>query len=493
VLPGALIQEIRVAIDPWGAAQPLLGTPGMVLLESQQPGHPCSRFSFLAGRPFLRFRSYGSLCVVFNSGVRSLFYGNPWQVLGQLLARYEMPVQPDVPFPVGGAFGFWGFGLAPFSEPALRGLKDDNRELPDCDIGFHDSLLVFDHELGRVLIVASGLGADGSRTRARAMEQRDRWLRVLDHTPATMPPAAPVPLRMDSRPSSVSGTGGSREWFVRAVTRAREYIRQGDIYQVNLSRRLRGPTGVSSAGLYHRFRQMSPAPFAMYMEGGDWRLASHSPELFLRMSGLDMLTRPIKGTRPRAGAAEPDAAARRDLLTSEKERAELLMITDLMRNDLGRLCEYGSVQVPELRRLEPHGAVHQAVATICGRLRPDLDHVRALAGCFPGGSVTGAPKIRALELIDELEPVARGPYTGCGGYLGFNRESQVNLLIRTAIFERARVWFHTGAGIVADSCPEAEFAETEAKAAVFRRAAALCVGTSWPRIGECPPPTVTVK
>ena len=459
-------------MDPWAVARRLLGSPGLILLESQWRPRAYSRFSFLTAQPFLRFRSYGSRCLLTGGRETLSLYGNPWEVLDQLMARYEMPDQPDVPFPVGGCFGFWGYGLALFAESALRSLQPDDRELPDCDLGFYDSLVVFDHELGRTLVVTSGLGADGSRTRARALEQRSRWLRVLERVQGSPSPLeAPFPaLARSTLPDGRRNCG--REEFMRAVDRARQYIGRGEVYQVNLSRRVRGSVGVPPAGLYEEFRRASPAPFAMYMEGGDHCLVSHSPELFLRMNGPNVLTRPIKGTRARAASAEADHRARRELIENPKERAELLMITDLLRNDLGRLCEFGSVQVPELRRVEIHGAVHQAVASITGRLQPGINHVAALARCFPGGSVTGAPKIRAMQIIDELEPVARGPYTGCGGYLGFNRESQLNILIRTAVFAGGRVWFHTGAGIVADSCPEAEFAETEAKAAVFRAAMA---------------------
>ena len=200
---------------------------------------------------------------------------------------------------------------------------------------------------------------------------------------------------------------------------------------------------------------------------GDLQLASSSPELFLRLSGSHIQTRPIKGTRPRSSDPTRDAQLTCELQTSAKEMAELVMITDLLRNDLGRVCEYGSVQVPELVRLERYPQVQHLVSTVEGRLRPDVTHFAALASCFPGGSITGAPKIRAMDIIDQLEPVTRGPYTGCLGYLGFNRESQLNILIRTAVFRGGRAYFHAGAGIVADSSPEAEYEETLAKAAGF--------------------------
>jgi anthranilate/para-aminobenzoate synthase component I len=219
--------------------------------------------------------------------------------------------------------------------------------------------------------------------------------------------------------------------------------------------------------LFERLASVSPAPFAAFLDCGEFQLASSSPESFLRMSGGHIVTRPIKGTRPRGADADADARLSYELQSSEKERAELVMITDLLRNDLGRVCEFGSVQVPELMRLEKFPQVQHLVSTVEGRLRGDVTHFAAFASCFPGGSITGAPKIRAMEIIDELEPVTRGPYTGALGYLGFNRESQLSIAIRTAVCRDGRAFFHVGAGIVADSDPAAEFEETLAKGRGF--------------------------
>jgi para-aminobenzoate synthetase component 1 len=219
--------------------------------------------------------------------------------------------------------------------------------------------------------------------------------------------------------------------------------------------------------LFERLSEVSPAPFAAFLDCGDFHLASTSPELFLRLSGRHIVTRPIKGTRPRSADATRDAQLSYELQTSAKEMSELVMITDLLRNDLGRVCEFGSVQVPELVRLERYTHVQHLVSTIEGRLRSGVTHFAALASCFPGGSVTGAPKIRAMEIIDELEPLTRGPYTGALGYLGFNRESQLSIIIRTAIVKNGHACFNAGAGIVAESNPEAEYEETLAKARAF--------------------------
>ena len=274
----------------------------------------------------------------------------------------------------------------------------------------------------------------------------------------------------------------SRDDFLSAVERAQRYIRAGDIYQVNLSQRLVAQCRWSGSELFQRLSAVSPAPFSAFFECGDFQIASSSPEQFLRLSGSHIQTRPIKGTRPRAADPTRDAQLAYELQTSPKELAELVMITDLLRNDLGKVCEFGSVQTPELARLERFAQVQHLVSTVEGRLRKDVTHLAALAACFPGGSITGAPKFRAMEIIDELEPLARGPYCGCHGYLGFNRESQLSITIRTAICKDGLAHFNVGAGIVADSNPEAEYEETLAKAAGFLAALNLEMGAQPPRL-----------
>jgi aminodeoxychorismate synthase component I len=266
----------------------------------------------------------------------------------------------------------------------------------------------------------------------------------------------------------------SKADFIERVKCTQSYIRSGDIYQVNLAQRLSAVCPASCWDLFLQLRAASPAPFAAYLDCGEFQIASSSPELFLRMSGRHVLTRPIKGTRPRAADPTRDAQLSYELQTSAKEMAELVMITDLLRNDLGRVCEFGSVEVPELVRLERYPQVQHLVSTVEGRLRRQITHLGAFASCFPGGSITGAPKVRAMEIIDELEPTARGPYTGALGYLGFNRESQVSIIIRAAICRDSQAFFHVGAGIVADSVPEAEYEETLAKAKGFFAALHLC-------------------
>jgi para-aminobenzoate synthetase component I len=285
--------------------------------------------------------------------------------------------------------------------------------------------------------------------------------------PGTTCPPAPAP-RLQFEP------GISSSDFIRMVQRAQDYITAGDIYQVNLSYPWQAPwpQDANALALYLKLRAVSPAPHAAFMQLADTTVLSASPELFLRMQGSRIATRPIKGTRPRfTDDPARDTAAERELTASPKERAELLMITDLERNDLGQVCEFGSVAVPELWRVESFAQVFHLVSTVTGTLRPHIDHVDAFRACFPGGSITGAPKKRASEIITELEPHPRGLYTGAIGWFGFDGRSQWNIAIRTAVQKDDLITFHVGSGIVADSIPQHEYEETLHKAAGILAAA----------------------
>ena len=498
-----LIQEIATAQTPESLVEQLGATRGIVLLRSAGFDSAQARYSFVAAQPFLTFRSFGSRCEIAAAGRTDLQFGNPWHLLDALMARYELLDEIDLPFPLGGCFGYWGYDLKNFTEPKLPRRAVNDLELPDCHVGFYDSLAVFDHRLGKTCVVATGLSADGSRSEARAREQLEFWEACLTKNPHQTPTPELSPSGREREKGSRVGDGTSggqiaaaaptllplraervgvravvnsnitRAEFLSAVKRAQGYIRAGDIYQVNLSQRLAVPCEFPGWELFGRLLAISPAPFAAYFDCGDFQIASSSPEQFLHLSGSHITTRPIKGTRPRSPDATRDAQLAYELQTSPKELAELVMITDLLRNDLGRVCEFGSVQVPELAKLERFAQVQHLVSTVEGRLRTDVTHFAALASCFPGGSITGAPKFRAMEIIDELEPIARGPYTGCHGYLGFNRESQLSISIRTGIHQAGTAHFHIGAGIVADSVAELEYEETLAKAAGFLAALQL--------------------
>lgn len=461
-----LIFEVQTAHTPESLVAQWRGRPrNAVLLRGNGDS---SRYSFFGADPFLVFRSCGSRCEIATPPAASrVQFGNPWQVLDSIMSRFELLDEVDYPFPLGGCFGFWGYDLKNFTEPKLPRRALNDLELPDCHVGFYDSLVVFDHQLGKTFIVSTGLDADGSRDEKRASERFHDWERMLARPLDTPAHHAENDIRRTASESDIV-SNLSRQDFLNSVERARKYIQAGDIYQVNLSQRLAAPCAVSGWEFFQRLNAVSPAPFAAWLDCGDFQIASSSPEQFLRLSGSHIVTRPIKGTRPRHADPTRDAQLAYELQTSAKELSELVMITDLLRNDLGKICEFGSVQVPELAKLEKFAQVQHLVSTVEGRLRNGVTHFAALASCFPGGSITGAPKFRAMEIIDELEPISRGPYCGCHGYLGFNRESQLSITIRTAICLREKVYFNVGAGIVADSRPEAEYDETLAKAAGFQ-------------------------
>jgi len=466
-----LLQEVETNHTPESLVHGLRGEPGVMLLRSALFESAQARYSFVTARPFLTFRSFGSRCEVSNCPNPQ--FGNPWRLLDSLMSRFELLDELDLPFPLGGCFGYWGYDLKNFVEARLPRRAPQDLELPDCQVGFYDSLVVFDHRLAKAWIVSTGLNSDGTRSSQRASDQLQFWSDLLRKTDPTAAAGTRHRVLPGASPDGNLSSTLSREAFLEIVRQAKAYIRAGDIYQVNLAQRFAAAYRFSGWSLFQNLSAVSSAPFSAYLDCGEFEIISSSPELFLRLSGSQIQTRPIKGTRPRSSDPTRDAQLTYELQTSPKEMAELVMITDLLRNDLGKVCEFGSVQVPELVRLERYPQVQHLVSTVEGRLKAGTTHFDAFSSCFPGGSITGAPKIRAMEIIDELEPVARGPYTGVLGYLGFNRESQLSILIRSAICKEGMAYYYAGAGIVADSNPEAEYAETLAKAQGFFEALGL--------------------
>lgn len=409
----------------------------------------------------MTFRAHGTCITLEREGNVQQLEGNAWRALDELLAPLQLKDLPACEVPLGACIGSWGYELKHQLEPKLRRTATCDLNMPDCQAGFYDSLLVVDHFSDQTLVVSTGLQVDGNLNEARRAEMFAFWKGVL---------ASLVPMPSTSVPQGEAVSNMSAAEFQDRVRSAQRYIQHGEIYQVNLSHRLSADLRIDPVQFFTNLCAHSPAPFASYLDGGDFQIVSSSPELFLEMRGRSIRTRPIKGTRPRSPDPAADEQLGHELQASSKENAELVMITDLLRNDLGRCCDFGSVEVPELVRLERYAHVQHLVSTVHGRLRAGLSHLQALATCFPGGSITGAPKFRAMDIIEELEPVVRGPYTGALGYFGFNQQSQLSILIRTAACVRGRAYFHAGAGIVADSDPRAEYDETLAKAKGFMNA-----------------------
>jgi para-aminobenzoate synthetase component 1 len=381
----------------------------------------------------------------------------------------------------GGAAGLFGYDLCHHIERLPRPSRDEF-QTPDLAVGFYDWVLAFDHSQRRAWIISTGLPeTKPARREHRALRRLRAVQRRLgvtngaatpkerleqDHSLRVAAPTGHYPL--PSFPGVFSNF--DRTGYLAAVRRAIEYIHAGDCFQVNLSQRLLHRASLAPLELYQRLRSCNPAPFAGYFDLGDFAIASASPERFLRVTDGQVETRPIKGTRPRGSTPEEDARQRDELLRSAKDRAENVMIIDLLRNDLGRVCAYGSVHVAAVCRPESYRTVHHLVSEVVGRLRPGLGAIDLLRAAFPGGSVTGAPKVRAMEIIAELEPTARGPYCGSLGYVGFEGSMDTNILIRTFTVGRGWMQFPVGGGIVADSTPESEYEETLHKAAGLLRA-----------------------
>jgi para-aminobenzoate synthetase component 1 len=403
--------------------------------------------SILAARPRTIFRAKGRRIELLSAQGKEQFEADPFTALAEQIARHRTNSTR------GAAIGYFGYDLKNCIE-RLPAKASNDLGLPDCWFGFYDDLQVFE--------VGQGLG---------------------QAVPSLHAPTLYAP-RSDALRSTLR-SNFTRDSYCRTVLRAKEYIAAGDIYQVNLSQRFQCEVDTPPTELYSALRAANPAPYCAYLDIGEAQILSTSPECFLKMDGRNVITRPIKGTRPRGATAVEDERQMRELLASPKDNAELVMITDLERNDLGKVCEFGSVSVSELVRVETYATVHHLVSTVKGVLRPDVSHLDCVRACFPGGSITGAPKIRAMEIIDELEPHARGVYTGAIGFFGSNGVSHFNIAIRTAVYvgqasrlstgenwtggtpvlpAGGRLTFHAGGGIVADSEPEAEYAETLDKA-----------------------------
>jgi para-aminobenzoate synthetase component 1 len=437
--------------------------PGRFLLESG-PAGPAEvrRLTLLGAEPFMTLVTRGREAYVHDEGRTRVLEGDPFAILQSLLDGCSVDAPTDFPGLPGGAVGYFGYELGRQVE-RLPDTPPGDLGLPDLSVSFYDVVLVIDHETQSVQLAVGG--PDGRE--AEAMAKARRWGQLLKRQlPSHSDPLPPLPA--GSRPPVRSSL--TRAAYRDAVARALEYIRAGDIFQVNLAQRFTAPYGESGWDLYRRIRAVNPAPFAAFLEMGSWQVVSASPERFITVRGRTIETRPIKGTRPRGATPEEDQRNADDLLASAKDAAELVMIVDLQRNDLGRLCEYGSVTVPDLRRLEATPNVWHTVATVEGRLRPDVTAAQILKATFPGGSITGAPKVRAMEIIAELEPVRRDVYTGAIGYIGFDGRMDLNIAIRTAIVREGLAHFHAGGGIVADSDPDLEYAETIAKGSGIARA-----------------------
>jgi para-aminobenzoate synthetase component 1 len=442
------------------------------LLESAKPNPVIGRYSFMGADPYMTFKAKGRSVEISRAGRRVALARAALEKLRELMANYRVECVPGLPPFAGGCVGFLSYDFVHNFEKLPQAARDD-LGIPDAYFVFVDSVVAYDHMTEELFIIANPGAAD--RKLGYAMPEAEDW-------PGAYDAAAEKILSTEARlagakPSRAADTGGAsgkgirprplipKEGYEEMVRRAKEYIAAGDIFQANLSQRLSADvSGIDPFDIYSVLRGVNPSPFASYLDFPDIKVASSSPERLVRLSGDTVETRPIAGTRPRGADKPGDEAMRAELLLNEKERAEHIMLIDLERNDLGRVCDYGSVRVDELMVTEDYSHVIHIVSNVTGKLAKGKDAFDVIRATFPGGTITGVPKVRCMEIIDELEPVARGPYTGSIGYISYTGDMDLNIVIRTFVIKDDIAYVQVGAGIVADSDPEREYYETLHKA-----------------------------
>jgi len=482
-----LVEPLGRTADPAEVCARFLDLPYLLFLDSAATQHPDAHYSFLTADPLRVVRSKGASTEIRNAP------GGDWTpVEGDALrvARALLPAEPTEPIPglppfQGGIAGYIGYDWSAVLELLPRPRYDD-LAIPDVVLGLYDWVIAWDHRIGTAWLISTGLPESGDAQERRARERMELVRERLGGRRGSGAGAlwaggqrggGQTVTRAGAAPSyPVVGIEGAdriglrstftHRGYLDAVGRVREYIVAGDIFQANLSQRFQCRWDEAPFHLYRRLRQLNPAPFAAYLGFGELAVLSASPERFLRLDEdrRRIETRPIKGTRPRGLGPMHDAALGRALAESEKDRAENVMIVDLLRNDLSRVCRPGTVRVPELFALEHHPTVHHLVSTVVGEIEPGSGAFELIRAAFPGGSITGAPKVRAMQIIAELEPTQRGVYCGSIGYVSATGAMDTSIVIRTYLARDGQVYFQAGGGIVTDSDPELEYGETLDKA-----------------------------
>ena len=446
---------------PVSAYLKLRGDGPSFLLESAEQGQQVGRWSFLGFRPRAVIR--------LDRGE----HPDPYAAVAEELARYRIAPLDGLPPFAGGAVGMFGYDLVRSAEPSVGEPNPDDTGMPELAVMITDVLLAFDHLRHEVTVLANVI-AEGDVEQA----YQEAATAIADVRERLRGPVPQVGVGRTDPPSFSSNLGS--DGYAAAVERAKEYIRAGDIYQVVPSQRWSADCPVDAFSIYRGLRAINPSPYMYFLDFEDFEIAGASPEALVTVTGRNVRQRPIAGTRPRADSVEQDLERGRELLADPKERAEHVMLVDLGRNDLGRVCEYGSVTVDELMTVETYSHVMHIVSSVSGTLNPGVSPMDALRASLPAGTLSGAPKIRAMQIIDELEPVGRGPYGGAVGYLSYTGDLDTCIYIRSALVKDGQVHLQAGGGIVADSDPAYEVRETEAKAGAVMDAIRLaCDQGDW--------------
>jgi len=429
----------------------LVDLPWAVWLDSSAPGGRDGRYDILAADPTVTLRTRGlGTEITARDGSVDVSPESPFALLRRQLGTVSERLE-ELPF-CGGAIGYFGYDLGRRLE-RLPELAAADVAMPDLAVGVYDWAVVVDHEARRTRLVGKG----------RDPRTFERWHELVARLERPSPQPAAAPFRVLSPPTS----SFSRTQYADAFKNVQRHIRDGDCYQVNLTQRFQARAEGDAWHAYLKLREINPAPFAAYLDLPDGKVLSSSPELFLRVTGDRVETKPIKGTRPRSTDRDRDRALAAELRASSKDRAENVMIVDLLRNDLGKCCVPGSIHVSKLFAVESFASVHHLVSTVEGRLAPGKHALDLLEGCFPGGSITGAPKLRAMQIIERLEPQRRGVYCGCIGYVGYDGDMDLNIAIRTLVQHGDSIYTWAGGGVVADSVVEGEYQESLDKAAAM--------------------------
>jgi anthranilate synthase component 1 len=437
------------------------------LLESIEGGEKIARYTFLGADPFLIVTAAGDRIEIRRNGRTTRRRGNLFEILPELTSQFRPAGGEGLPPLTAGAVGYIGYDMVRMLEPRVPPFKKDDVKTPDAVFLFFSTLLAFDHVKHQIHAIANvmvdewkGKLKKGYRDACKRIEAIERTLARPARTPASKTGRGKIELK--------SNTGKTR--YCEAVEKAKEYILAGDIFQVVLSQRLEMKPRVEPFQIYRALRMVNPSPYMFYLHLDDTVVLGSSPEMLVKVEGRRVEYRPIAGTRRRGATEEEDQALAKDLLADEKELAEHVMLVDLGRNDLGRVCDYGSVRLPEFKIIEYYSHVMHIVSSVLGKLRDDQDSFDALAACFPAGTVSGAPKVRAMEIIAELEPTRRGVYSGSVMYFDFSGYLNSCIAIRTMVMRGGKAYLQVGAGIVADSQPENEWDETMNKAGALLKA-----------------------
>ncbi|MDD4363684.1 MAG: anthranilate synthase component I [Atribacterota bacterium] len=449
------------------------------LLESAEGGDKLARYSFIGINPFLVFQSKGKNITIHKEKKTENHTGNPFDILRQTMNNFKtkLPIE-GLPRFFGGGVGYFGYDMIRFIEDIPHSTKDD-LNIPDCLLMYAGIIIVFDHLTHQMWIIANtSFDKDIFPKEEAYLDSTNRIDRIIsklnNHDSEFRPENKSAVNGIKGDPSKLKTNSNlKKEEFIKKVEKAREYIKQGDAFQIVLSQRLNRKITEDPFKIYRSLRSLNPSPYMYYLNYGDIQIVGASPEPLVRLTEDLVESKPLAGTRHRGINIQEDLALEKDLLADEKEKAEHTMLVDLARNDLGRICIPGSVQVSQYLKVEKFSHVMHLVSEVQGIIEKKKDALDALEACFPAGTVSGAPKIRAIEIIDELEENDRGPYAGAVGYLGFNGNMDTCITIRTIVFKNNEAYIQAGAGIVYDSIPEKEYQETLNKAQALFKAIEL--------------------